>query len=187
MANAPTTYNSISQQFSTEVLWLRALLLISAIALAMGLTMPIITIEKFVLFENTFSVLSGIQQLLNEGKYFLFLIIAGFSVLLPILKLYVLIRLVLPNGHGAQMQKYLHLMHLYGKWSMLDVFVVAILVVSVKLGAIASVQMQPGLYAFAGAVLLTMGITAWVVHLSHKLQANDATGNNQGSKDTQPS
>jgi len=30
-------------------------------------------------------------------------------------------------------------MHQYGKWSMLDVFVVALLVVAVKLGAVASV------------------------------------------------
>ena len=170
MTDSTTVDNSIAKKFPTEVLWLRALLLTAAIALAIGLTMPIVTIEKFILFENTFSVLSGIQQLLNEGKYFLFFIIASFSVLLPILKLYVLIRLVLPNGHSGQMQRYLHLMHLYGKWSMLDVFVVAILVVSVKLGAIANVQMQPGLYAFAGAVLLTMAITAWVVHLTNILE-----------------
>jgi len=47
-------------------------------------------------------------------------------------------------------------MHTFGKWSMLDVFIVAILVVSVKLGAIASVEMRYGLYAFATAVVLKM-------------------------------
>ena len=51
---------------------------------------------------------------------------------------------------------------------MLDVFVVAVLVVVVKLGAIASVQMEPGLYAFAGSVLLTMYITARIVSLINK-------------------
>jgi paraquat-inducible protein A len=59
-------------------------------------------------------------------------------------------------------------MHLYGKWSMLDVFVVAVLVVAVKLGAIADVEMRFGLYAFAASVLLTMFITARIVALTNR-------------------
>lgn len=161
---------SIAQKFPVDCLWLRGLLLLAAIALVVGLTLPIVTIEKFIFFENTFSVLSGTKQLLVEGKYFLFAVITGFSIILPLLKLYVLLRLLLPSGHsGETMRRYLHLMHLYGKWSMLDVFVVAILVVSVKLGAIANVQMQSGLYAFAGAVILMMLITARVVQLTDQL------------------
>ncbi|OQX45604.1 MAG: paraquat-inducible membrane protein A, partial [Candidatus Sedimenticola endophacoides] len=53
-------------------------------------------------------------------------------------------------------------MHEYGRWSMLDVFVVALLVVSVKLDAIARVQIHYGLYAFSAAVLITMLVTARV-------------------------
>jgi len=43
-----------------------------------------------------------------------------------------------------------------GRWSMLDVFVVALLVVSVKLQWIADVEVRFGLYAFGASVLLTM-------------------------------
>jgi paraquat-inducible protein A len=43
---------------------------------------------------------------------------------------------------------------------------VAVLVVAVKLGAIASVEMHYGLYAFAGSVLLTMYVTGRVANLS---------------------
>jgi paraquat-inducible protein A len=50
-------------------------------------------------------------------------------------------------------------MHEYGRWGMLDVFVVAVLLVTVKLGAIASVKVHPGLYYFGAAVLLMMIIT----------------------------
>jgi paraquat-inducible protein A len=65
-------------------------------------------------------------------------------------------------------------MHLYGKWSMLDVFVVAVLVVAVKLGAIADVDMRYGLYAFAASVLLTMYITSRIVSLTNQpLQGTD--------------
>lgn len=145
---------------------LRWLLAATTALLAAGLVAPIITLQKFVIVETTFSVLSGVLQLAREGQWFLFLIIGGFSVLLPILKIAVLYRLLSRRRPGAaSVHRYLHWMHLYGKWSMLDVFIVAVLVVSVKLGAIASVEMRYGLYAFAGSVLLTMFITARVVKL----------------------
>ena len=87
--------------------------------------------------------------------------------MLPILKLSVLYLLVGKRLSGKKrLHQYLHWMHLYGKWSMLDVFVVAILVVAVKLGAIAHVEMRYGLYAFAGSVLITMFITARIVFLT---------------------
>jgi paraquat-inducible protein A len=150
---------------------LRLLLILTTLLLVVGLTAPIVTLRKFVLVENSFSVLSGVAQLAREGQWFLFFIISGFSVLLPLLKIGVLYRLVSRRRScDASMHRYLHWMHVYGKWSMLDVFIVAVLVVAVKLGAIASVEMRFGLYAFAGSVLLTMAITAWVVKLSDSTQ-----------------
>ena len=60
-------------------------------------------------------------------------------------------------------------MHDYGRWAMLDVMVVAILIVTVKLGTIASLQIHFGLYIFGAAVLLIMMITGRVIRLSsHK-------------------
>ena len=125
---------------------------------------------KFVLLGNTFSVLSGALGLLKEGKFFLFVVITGFSVVLPLLKMAVLYQLLsVKQQTSTHLDRYLHWMHLFGKWSMLDVFVVAVLVVAVKLGAIASVEMRFGLYAFTAAVLLTMYITARVVSLTDSL------------------
>ncbi|MGD2074679.1 MAG: paraquat-inducible protein A [Gammaproteobacteria bacterium] len=145
---------------------LRLLLVVTALLLAGGLVAPVVTLKKFVLVENTFSVLSGVVQLARDGQWFLFFIISGFSILLPMLKIGVLYRLVSRcRASDDRMHRYLHWMHVYGKWSMLDVFIVAVLVVAVKLGAIASVEMRYGLYAFAGSVLLTMVITARVVKL----------------------
>jgi paraquat-inducible protein A len=78
------------------------------------------------------------------------------------------------DGDTDRLEKHLHWMHLYGKWSMLDVFVVAVLVAAVKLGAIASVELRFGLYAFATAVVLTMYVTARVVSLTGDAQASRA-------------
>ena len=160
---------NISTFDSKEAKRLRLILVITSIFLAIGLVAPIITLKKFILIENTFSVLSGSLELLEEGQFFLFIVITGFSVALPLLKIGVLYKLLSQKKQAADnLDKYLHWMHLYGKWSMLDVFVVAVLVVAVKLGAIASVEIRFGLYLFAVAVVLTMYVTTRVVSLTNK-------------------
>lgn len=148
---------------------LRWLLLLTSVLLLIGFFMPIMTITKLVFFENSFSIISGIQQLWFEGKYLLFIIIGFFSIVLPLAKLGLLFRLLTPSSQRTgQDQRLLHLMHDYGRWAMLDVMVVAMLIMSVKLGAIASIQIHAGLYVFAAAVLLIMLLTQQVV--SHDQQ-----------------
>lgn len=159
---------NIAGSYRKEARQLKVILGITLVSLFVGLLAPIITLKKFVLIENTFSVLGGAIELLKEGRYFLFLVITGFSVVLPLLKMGVLFRLLgIKAGKTDNLDKYLHWMHLYGKWSMLDVFIVAVLVVSVKLGVIASVEVRYGLYAFAVAVILTMYVTARVVSMTN--------------------
>lgn len=159
----------IPEEYPEKAKQLRIFIWVAALLLFMGLISPILTLSKFILVQNTFSVLSGVVELLKEGQIFLFLVIAGFSVVLPILKLRILYSLV-SRSEAIQnkVKRQLHWMHLYGKWSMLDVFVVAVLVVAVKLGAIADVEMRFGLYAFAASVLLTMFITSRIVGLTNK-------------------
>ena len=161
----------ISGYFPLESKALLVLLVVTAIMFVVGLSAPILTLEKFFIIENTFSIFSGLVQLLEEGRIFLFVIILLFSVVMPIIKLGVLFRLLGSTaGSSETLHRYLRLMHQYGKWSMLDVFVVALLVVAVKLGAVASVETHYGLYAFGSAVLLTMAITACVIYLSGKIE-----------------
>jgi len=145
---------------------LRWLLLIASLFLAAGFILPMMTITKLVLFDHSFSVVSGVWQLLRDGQLFLFLIIAIFSIVIPVAKVGLLFNLLHPHTKNPQRRKkLLHMMHEYGRWAMLDVMVVAMLIVTVKLGVIATVQIHPGLYVFGIAVLLIMFITHRVVHL----------------------
>jgi paraquat-inducible protein A len=158
---------NIARDYPGEARLLMVALMITIALLAVGMTAPIITLNKFVLIENTFSILSGTGELFKEGKFFLFMVITSFSVVLPLLKIAVLLRLVTARANSSpNLSRCLHWMHVFGKWSMLDVFVVAVLVVTVKLGAIASVEARYGLYAFTAAVVLTMFVTSRVVKLT---------------------
>lgn len=160
------TEPALSSHFPVEIKILKFILIANLLLLIAGFISPLLTLKKFILIENTFSILSGILQLFTEGQYFLFIIIFTFSIVLPVLKLMVLFRLLYSRQlSNPSLDKFLHWMHLYGKWSMLDVFVVAVLVVTVKLGVIASVEIHFGLYLFATAILLTMILTARIVKL----------------------
>ena len=142
------------------------LLTIATILLAVGLVAPIITFKKFIFLENTFSILSGTWSLLNEGHLFLFFIISLFSILLPIFKLFFLANLVCnTNSSISSKNKTLTYLHRYGRWSMLDVFVVAVLIVTVKLGAIADVEKHLGLYFYAASAILIMFVSSSVMKL----------------------
>lgn len=128
-----------------------------------GLQAPILTLEKFYFFSNTVSLLSALQQLAAEAEWGLFVLVGTFSVLFPILKS--LILLLIWNfdaAHGERHRRHLHWLTIYSKWSMLDVFVVALLVVSVKLGTLAEAHVEVGIYAFAASVILTMLLSAWI-------------------------
>jgi paraquat-inducible protein A len=145
----------------------RWLLLVALLLFLGGIIAPMLTISKFIVVTNTFSVLSGVTELLRSGNYVLFVVVAGFSIVLPLLKLGVLYRVVAGQRHaGEQLSRYLRLMHRYGRWAMLDVMVVAVLIMTVKLGAIASIQVHYGLYVFGAAVLMIMLITGLVVRLT---------------------
>ena len=126
-----------------------------------------ITVSKLIVFINSFSVLSGVFELLRNGQIILFILIAGFSIVLPVLKIWILWQLSAVDSIPAQRtRRLLHLMHDYGRWAMLDVMVVAIMIMTVKLGAIASVQVHYGLYVFGAAVLCIMLATHWAIKLT---------------------
>ncbi|MDH5361590.1 MAG: paraquat-inducible protein A [Gammaproteobacteria bacterium] len=164
MHNSVCNYQTISKAQSVR---LRVLIILSLALLLLGFISPMLTLTKLVFFQNSLSILTGILELLKNGQLVLFLLVFSFSVLLPLLKIYVLFRITssgMVEPHA--MQRYLRLMHEYGRWSMLDVLVVAVLIVTVKLGAIASIEVHYGLYVFTVSVLMIMFITSRVVKLT---------------------
>ncbi len=139
---------------------------VSAMLIA-GAVLPMFTFSQFYIFNDTFSLVSGIYYLLAEGEPLLFIVVFSFSILMPAWKMVLLYRLLhAQDGDNARRQRQLHVLSFLGKWSMLDVFVVAILVVTVKLGAIASITVHSGIYLFTLAVLASMLLTHKIATLA---------------------
>lgn len=167
MNESVTIKNQLQVIPERNVKQLRWGLLLATGFFATGIFLPMITISKFIVVNNSFSVVSGALELFSDGQLLLFLLVVGFSIVLPIMKITVLFKLLsLIEPNDPKTRRYLHLMHDYGRWAMLDVMVVAVLIVTVKLGAIASIEVHFGLFVFGAAVLLIMLITNRIVRLT---------------------
>lgn len=135
------------------------LILVSAVFLFIGLNLPILTVRK--LWEkNTFSILSGILNLWKGKYYFLSAIIFFFSIVFPLIKLTTLFVIWSVRLKNEQRKWLLYCLEVLGKWSMLDVFVTAVIIVSIKLGALASAKAENGIYYFGISILLAMLATS---------------------------
>jgi paraquat-inducible protein A len=160
--------NSESRCSPLEGAIVNVLLLLALGLLLVGLTWPVLTLEKFYVFANTVSLWSALLQLIAEGEWGLVVILGLFSVVFPILKIIWLFVLWNLEAAGSDRhRRHLHWLSQFARWSMLDVFVVALLVVSVKLGALAQAKVELGIYAFTASVVLTMGLSAWMGRQGH--------------------
>ena len=95
----------------------------------------------------------------------IFLLIFLFSIIFPLFKLTVIIY-VWNGSLNDRLSRIMQWVHRFGKWSLLDVFVVAILVVTIKLDQLANMQIQYGLYLFLGSVIASMffsALSAWLI------------------------
>ncbi|HEX9780986.1 MAG TPA: paraquat-inducible protein A [bacterium] len=142
-----------------------AALLGSAGLLAGGLTLPILHTRQLIFWQETYSVWTGILDLWKLGEHVLAIVVFLFSMVFPIAKLLALTYVWYWRLHEEPRARLLHRLGMLGKWSMMDVFVVAILIVLVKVGSLAKVEPRLGVYLFASAILLSMLTTSYVDRL----------------------
>ncbi|PWC37920.1 paraquat-inducible protein A [Azospirillum sp. TSO35-2] len=122
--------------------------------------LPVMTVVNFGQGAPS-TILSGVHELAEAGLWPLALLVFVASVAVPVLKLAGLGWFLLAawRGSAARLQARTRLYRIIdaiGRWSNIDVFMIAILAALVQFGAVASVRADPGAIAFAGVVVLTM-------------------------------
>lgn len=165
---------NISWRSSLNIVWL-----ITSVLLIIGLTRPMFTFTHFYFFNDTFSLLNTIFHLGQQGEYILFFLLFIFSLLMPSIKMLMLLYTINASTIFSHVkQRRLDKLAKLGKWSMLDVYVVSILAVTIKLSMIATVSIHYGLVAFAISVTLSM-ILPWLISYAYKKQSyRNVTDNN---------
>lgn len=107
------------------------------------------------------TILSGVIYFLQSGSWEIAVVIFIASIFVPLAKLVILIFLLLSvkfrsTWRPKDRTTLYRLTELVGRWSMVDIYVVTILVALVKLGAIATVEAGPAAVYFAAVVVTTM-------------------------------
>jgi paraquat-inducible protein A len=122
--------------------------------------LPIMNTES--IFErHSDTIMSGIVFLWSTGSWPLATIVFIASIVVPLLKMLALLTLLIAVHRGVRVHchdlaRLYRLLEIVGRWSMLDIFVVAILVTLVQLQLVATVTPGKGALAFGAVVVLTM-------------------------------
>jgi paraquat-inducible protein A len=148
---------------------------LAAVLLVGGLTLPMMSIDRLYLFEQRVSIVDAVVTLLRGGEWAVGTIVALFSIVFPGLKLALAWRLWrTADVRHPRLGRRLQALSQLGKWSMLDVFLVAILIAAVKISLISDVHVHYGLYLFIAAVVLSTVICQRLAFLADRL--HDAVG-----------
>ncbi len=142
----------------------------ASVCLALGVSLPIIKLTKFLFFTTEHSLISTVSVLLSSGQLFLGLTVLVFSIILPVLKLFYLLLLsTLPKLELTRAARQLRALEWLGKWSMHDVLVLSLTIFFIKSQGVYDASSLNGVYFFTAAILFMILAYAWL--------NDDATGN----------
>lgn len=136
-------------------------LLLAAAALYIPANLyPVMTVIRFGRGQPS-TILGGVEELIEYQMWPLALLVFVASVLVPVMKLACLAYLLIATqrwtaGRLRDRTRLYRIVDVVGRWSMIDVFMLSILVALVRMGLLASVVPGLGGVCFAGVVILTM-------------------------------
>lgn len=137
-----------------------ALLVAAAVLFVPANVLPIMATQS-IAGRSAHTIAGGVLELWDSGSWGLALIVFIASLVVPILKIVVLALLAWTSRRPSawrrrERARLYRAVEAVGHWSMLDVYVVVLLVAFVPFGSLAQVLAAPGLLAFAAVVVLTM-------------------------------
>jgi len=136
-------------------------LLIAAMILYVPANLLPITLTTALGSTEGDTIMQGVIYFLFSGDWPIALVILTASILVPLLKMAALTYLLLSvQRHSSHRlldrTKIFRMVEFVGRWSMIDVFVVTIMVALVQLGAVATIQAGSGAIFFCAVVIITM-------------------------------
>ncbi|KAA0997465.1 paraquat-inducible protein A [Paraburkholderia panacisoli] len=107
------------------------------------------------------TILSGVVYLWTSGSWLLAIVVFIASIAVPMLKIIALVYLTASAQFHSRWQpeqrtRIYRVVELVGRWSMLDIYVITMLVALVQFNALATIQAGPAAIAFGSVVVLTM-------------------------------
>jgi paraquat-inducible protein A len=136
-------------------------LLIAAMVLYIPANLLPITLTTALGSTEGDTIMQGVIYFMGSGDWPIALVILTASILVPMLKMtaltYLLVSIHRRSTHRPlDKTKIYRMVEFVGRWSMIDVFVVTIMVALVQLGAVATIEAGSGAIFFCAVVIITM-------------------------------
>lgn len=156
----PRCGSVLQQRFANSLSRTWALVIAAWVVLVPANVYPIMTVIYFGDGQPD-TIISGVIRLAEEGMIPIAILVFVASIAVPILKLLGIMLLLFTVHFKWSLSKLectvlYRIIEVIGAWSMLDLFIISILVTLVDLGAVAQISAGPGATAFATVVVLTM-------------------------------
>jgi len=138
-----------------------AIALAALICYPMGILLPVLRLEEMG-YVNEASIWAGSIALLGKGEWIVGGVVLLCSIVIPVMKLLGLFILTMGGTSIAKQHKaaVYQWIEIAGRWGMIDVLLVAVLIAALKLGDLVSVTPGPGVVAFTACVGLSIVATA---------------------------
>ena len=163
----PTSYRTAIHREAAGLARLTGPALLASLALLVpGLLLPSLHLISLGLFEQEYSLLGAILTFWEKQHYSLFALVLCFTVVFPLVKIATglwLFYLASPNPQ--RLRGWVHRLSGLSKWSMLDVFIIAVLVLALEGSLITAANLGAGIALFAGSVLLSGWAYSQLMHL----------------------
>lgn len=143
---------------SVQTVW--ALLIASILFYIPANVLPMMHVRTFAGTQSD-TILSGVLYFVETGSYLIAAVIFIASIVVPIAKILILIYLLRAVQKGdiaapKKKQRLYFFTELVGKWSMVDVYVVSIMIALVHFGGLTQIEAAPGVTFFLLVVVTTM-------------------------------
>lgn len=137
-----------------------ALLLSAALLYVPANLLPVMQMHTLLSDEDD-TIMSGVLSLIQQGSWPLAVLVFVASIVVPLLKLIAMGWLLISATRRSpanvrQKSRLFRLVEFIGRWSMLDVFAIALLVSLVQIRSLATIHVGQGALAFGAVVVLTM-------------------------------
>lgn len=147
--------------------WVRGLMLLAGLGATafyfLGIHTPIFKSTWVWLFEDEMTLVASVRAFMQAGEGFVGIVVLIFTLIFPVIKLIYMfwVTLAVPGHLSLQINKILSVL---GKFSMLDVFVVALLLLNMKMESrVVDMELKLGVVYFTLSILLNMLVSATLV------------------------
>jgi paraquat-inducible protein A len=137
-----------------------ALVIAAFILYIPAMVLPITKVTSLGIVQDD-TIMSGVILFIQSGSWEIALVIFVASIIVPMMKLLILVYLLISVQKKSLWRqrdraKMYRLTEFVGRWSMVDIYVVTILVALVNLGVIADIDAGPAAFYFAAVVIITI-------------------------------